>query len=215
MGSSIMSLPNTDRNFRSIRGNGFPAEHVRGSPAQFAELIANALQVEFGQGHGALKAVCRHTGAHERAVKNWFAAKNGPSGYYLMALMRISEVVLEVILLTAGRRDLVTAKKFADSKRELRRLLSILVQLQNEKAMDFGLDRLSPTAVLSLRREASMVDPADVIKTAIHSSFVKYPMEDDPDFNPHWIKAEECAHLTKVILAELEANGMKIVKKSG
>ena len=58
-----------------------------------------------------------------------------------------------------------------------------------------------------------MIDPADVIKTAIHSAFVKHPMEDDPDFSPHWIKPEECAHLARVILMELEANGLQIVAK--
>lgn len=209
-----MSSPNIDRTFRSVRRNGFPAELASGSPARFAQMIANALQVEFGKGHGALKAVCRRTGAHERAVKNWFSAKNGPSGYYLLALMRISDVVLEVMLLSAGRRDLLIGKKIADSRRELRRILSVLVQLQNEKA-DYDLDRLSAAAVLSLRQEAPMIDPADIIKTAIHSAFVKYPMEDDPDLNPHWIKADECAHLTKVILHELEANGLQIVKKAG
>ena len=45
-----------------------------------------------------------------------------------------------------------------------------------------------------------MLDPADVIKTAIHSAFVKHPMEDDPDFSPSWIKPNECAHLAEVIL---------------
>ena len=210
-----MSLPNSDRTFRSIRGNGFPAELASGSPARFAQVIANALQVEFGQSHGARKAVCKRTGAQERAVKNWFGAKNAPNGYYLLALMRTSDVVLEVVLLAAGRRDLLIGKKIADSRRELHRMLSILSQLQNEQMLDFGHDRLSAAAMLSLRQEVPMVDPADVIKTAIHSAFVKYPMEDDPDFNPHWIKAEECAHLTTVILKELEANGLEIIKKRG
>src|SRR5262249_33410859 len=88
-----------------------------------------------------------------------------------------------------GRRDLLIGKKIADSRRVLHWMLSILDQLQNEQTLDFGHDRLSAAAMLSLRQEAPMVDPADVIKTAIHSAFVKYPMEDDPDFNPHWIKA--------------------------
>jgi hypothetical protein len=64
-----------------------------------------------------------------------------------------------------------------------------------------------------LPQEVPMLDPADVIKTAIHSAFVKHPMEDDPDWSPHWIKPEECAHLTRVILMELEANGLEITKK--
>jgi hypothetical protein len=29
-----------------------------------------------------------------------------------------------------------------------------------------------------------------------------------------WIKAEECSHLTTVIVRELEANGYQIVKKA-
>jgi hypothetical protein len=57
-------------------------------------------------------------------------------------------------------------------------------------------------------------DPTEVIKTAIHSAFVGYPKEDDPDSrSPSWIKPQECTHLTKVIMEELEANGFQIVKK--
>jgi hypothetical protein len=80
---------------------------------------------------------------------------------------------------------------------------------------DFHPDRLSIFTMLSLFQEAPMLDPADVVKTAIHSAFVKHPMEDDPDFSPSWIKPDECAHLAKVILLELDANGFQIVKKPG
>ena len=58
-----------------------------------------------------------------------------------------------------------------------------------------------------------MIDPRDVIYAAIHSAFVKYPREDDPSSD--WIQPKEAAHLTKVVLAELEANGFQIVKKPG
>jgi hypothetical protein len=58
-------------------------------------------------------------------------------------------------------------------------------------------------------------DPADIIKAAIQSAFVKYPREDDPDWSSHWIRPEESAHLTKVIMLELEANGLQIVGKAG
>ena len=55
----------------------------------------------------------------------------------------------------------------------------------------------------------------EVIKAAIRSAFVNYPREDDPDWRgPSWIKPEECAHLTKLIMQELEANGFQIVKKT-
>ena len=63
-------------------------------------------------------------------------------------------------------------------------------------------------------QEDAMTNFRDVVYGAIHSAFVKYPREDDPASHDHWIQAEEAAHLTKVVLAELEANGFQIVKKS-
>jgi hypothetical protein len=57
-------------------------------------------------------------------------------------------------------------------------------------------------------------DPKDVVEPAIRSAFVNYPREDDPDWrSPSWIMPEECAHLTRVIIRELEAKGFQIVKK--
>jgi hypothetical protein len=165
--------------------------------------------------HAAVKTICKLTGTHERAAKNWVEGKNGPDGPHLLALMSVSDAVLEAVLSAVGRNDLVIAMAITDSKRELRRMLSLLHDLQNRRMKDFDPDRLSVGAVLSLFREAPMLDPADLIKTAIHSAFVKYRMEDDPDPNPHWIAPEECAHLAKVILLELEANGLQIVKKPG
>jgi hypothetical protein len=48
---------------------------------------------------------------------------------------------------------------------------------------------------------------------AIHSAFVN-PKESDPDWrSPSWIMPEECVHLTKAIMRELEAKGDQIVKK--
>jgi len=183
--------------------------------SQFAALIASALDRDFGDMHAAVKTICKLTGANDRAAKNWVEGKNGPDGPHLLALMSVSDAVLEAVLSAAGRHDLVIAMAITDSKRELRRMLSLLHDLQNRKMKDFDLDRLSVNAVLSLFREAPMLDPADVIKTAIHSAFIKHPMEDDPDFSPSWIKPDECAHLAKVILLELEANGLQIVKKTG
>ena len=59
-----------------------------------------------------------------------------------------------------------------------------------------------------------MSDPTDAITAAIHSAFVSYPKESDPDWrSPSWIMPEECAHLTRAILRELDARGFQIVKK--
>jgi hypothetical protein len=59
-----------------------------------------------------------------------------------------------------------------------------------------------------------MPDPDDIIREAIHSAFVKYPQEDDPDWGHNWIKPEYCDHLARVVLLELKANGFQIVKNS-
>jgi hypothetical protein len=59
-------------------------------------------------------------------------------------------------------------------------------------------------------------DPIDVIEAAIRTAFVMYPKEDDPDWrSPSWIKPDECAHLAKGILRELQAKGFQIVRKAG
>jgi hypothetical protein len=59
-----------------------------------------------------------------------------------------------------------------------------------------------------------MSDPSDVIMAAIRSAFESYPKEGDPDWrSPSWIMPEECAHLTRVIIRELQAGGFEIVRK--
>ena len=57
-------------------------------------------------------------------------------------------------------------------------------------------------------------DSKDVVEAAIRSAFDNYPREDDPDWRSPWIKPDECAHLAKIIIQELQANGFQIVKKA-
>ena len=57
-------------------------------------------------------------------------------------------------------------------------------------------------------------DPSEVIMAAIRSAFSGYPKEGDPDWrSPSWIMPDECAHLTRVVIRELSANGFQIVRK--
>jgi hypothetical protein len=156
-------------------------------------VIADALHRDFGETHSAVKIVVGLTKANERAVKNWFTAKNGPTGRHLVDLVRTSDEVLEAVLLMSGRQELVVAKKLADSKQILIKMLKLMGDLQGQ-----------PTP-----------DPRDVIYAAFYSAFVKYPKEDDPAPSNHWIEPLESAHLTKVVMLELEANGFQIVKKGG
>lgn len=117
-----MSLTKTDRMIRSISGMTFP-------PGGLADAIAAALRREYGATHAAVKTVVSLTGANERAVKNWFDAKNAPSAEFLMALCRHSDEVFEIVLLIAGRTEHVKAKKVADATGKLREILVLLDEL--------------------------------------------------------------------------------------
>lgn len=132
-----MSPTTKDRKFRSPEGTKFQPSGIRRIGADgFAKAIATALHKEYGAARGAVKIVVGQTAANERAVKNWFAGHNGPSGEFLILLCRHSDEVMETVLLLAGRAELITAKKFVDAKAKLREMLSLIDELeaQLEKA---------------------------------------------------------------------------------
>lgn len=120
------------RKFRSDSGKTFPIVAEPSTAAGFATAVAEALKRQFGGSPGAVKLVVRLTGANERAVKNWFDAKNGPSGENLVALMRHSEEVLETVLALAGRDDLVIARKLSGAREKLRQMLEMIDELQGQ-----------------------------------------------------------------------------------
>jgi hypothetical protein len=74
-------------------------------------MIAAALRAELGDSHRATKTVMRWTGATERMVKHWFTARHGPSGKYLLVLIRECDAVFDAVLSNAGRHDTVVAAR--------------------------------------------------------------------------------------------------------
>ena len=118
-----MSLTKKDRIIRSVSGISFPSGGI-------ARAIATALHKEYGATHAAIKTVVELTGANERAVKNWFDAKNGPSGEFIIALRAHSDEVLETLLLMAGRTDHGKAKRVLEATSKLREVLVLLDALQ-------------------------------------------------------------------------------------
>jgi len=90
----------------------------------FALAIGDALRREFGATTGAVKMVVALTGANTRAVRNWFAAKNGPSGENLVDLIKHSDEVLETVLLMADRKELAKVKMVGDAEKHLRQALA-------------------------------------------------------------------------------------------
>lgn len=122
-----MSRSQKDRKVRSDSGKTFPQ-----SPHgfDFVEAVAQALRREYGGSPAAVKVVVRLTRANPRAVRNWFAANNGPSGENLVVLLRHSEEVLETVLFLAGRHDLITARKLSGAREKLREMLEMIDDLQ-------------------------------------------------------------------------------------
>ena len=118
-----MSLPKEGRNFRHQNGKNFPA-------VSFAAAVAEALHREYDHGEGGVGRVVELTGANERTVRNWFEAKNGPNGEFLIALCRHSDRVLDALLLLAGRIDHLKARKLVEAKQKLHEILALVNDLE-------------------------------------------------------------------------------------
>ena len=76
--------------------------------------------------HAGIEVVVQLTGANERTVRNWFDAKNGPSGEFLVALCRHSDEVLATVLKLAGRAVHGRAMKIGLAQRAAHDLCAIL-----------------------------------------------------------------------------------------
>jgi hypothetical protein len=120
-----MSLPKSDRNFRSPAGKNFPVAAPLTSVG-FSRVIADALHQQYGATHAAIKTVVSVTQANERAVKNWFEAKNAPRGHHLVQLVGHSDCVLEALLEASGRQEILLAKRFADTRALLLQMLKLI-----------------------------------------------------------------------------------------
>jgi hypothetical protein len=122
-----MSFTENDRNFRSESGKTFPnAASPAFDSVAFQEAIADALRRDFGGSTAAVKRVARLVRANERGVRNWFDAKNGPSGEHLVMLMRQSPAVVEAVLTMSGQSGLMRAKLVADAKERISQILTLL-----------------------------------------------------------------------------------------
>lgn len=127
-----MSFTKKDRSFRSKTGKTFPTDEAPDQLPPFVEAIAVALRTEFGNSPSTVKTVARMTSTNERTVKNWFEAKNGPSGENLVVLMQNSSEVLQTVLLLSGHRDLLVTLKVATTRSKLKEMLAMLDQLTRE-----------------------------------------------------------------------------------
>src|SRR5580658_1383600 len=125
-----MSLSKRDRNIQTKNGKSFPTHAERQAGQTFAMGIAAALTRAYGGRHSAVKVVALAIGANERAVRNWFEAKNGPSGEHLLRLISHSDEMLDSVLAMAGKRQFTAALEVAKAKLALERALAELIRLE-------------------------------------------------------------------------------------
>lgn len=142
-----MSRHKDDRKFHPETGRHSPAASraTGGSPDRreaFTRVMAAALREGFGHTGSAIKTVAVIADANERAVRNWFEAKNGPSGMHLVSLIQHSDHVLEALLTLAGRAELVERLALTELCAGLRELLERL-----DRAASAGEDRPGGRAV--------------------------------------------------------------------
>lgn len=98
----------------------------------YPQAVAYALKCELGSTHQAIKIIRRWTGAGERTVKNWLAGTSGPSGQHLVDLIRNSDNVLAVLLILAGRQQVVAAQRLVDVRNKLAQTVEEVDAMMNE-----------------------------------------------------------------------------------
>lgn len=118
-----MSLSKMDRTFPVASGKPRSASDANRA---FALSVAGALRSGFGGQGAAVKRVAALTDANQRAVKNWFEARNAPSGLHLVALARHSDEILRLILSLAGRRDALVRLEVGRARAALSAAVSAL-----------------------------------------------------------------------------------------
>ena len=62
------------------KGSSFPIGRVGLTEAEFAQVIASALKVEFGSTRNGAKMIMKWTGVSARTAKKWLSGTNAPSG---------------------------------------------------------------------------------------------------------------------------------------
>jgi hypothetical protein len=96
----------------------------------FAQTIAFALEQQLGASHRAVKTVMAWTGANERTVKNWLSGKNGPSGEYLVEVVRRSDLALTAFLKLAGRDELAGRMAVFEARNHLQNTVNFIDSLK-------------------------------------------------------------------------------------
>lgn len=94
------------------------------SASEYRKAISSALSQELGGGGRAAKDTARWTGVSERTAKNWISETYGPTGENLIELMRHSDIVLDVVLVLAGRDEERLGRRLSLARGEIAEVLT-------------------------------------------------------------------------------------------
>jgi len=108
------------------KGNTLPLSATEPQKMAYEAMVAEAVRLELGGSHQAIKTLMRRTGASSRTAKNWLAGSTGPSGAHLVQLMRSSDLVFEAVLKMAGRERVLTSPRLAEARQLVRRVEVLL-----------------------------------------------------------------------------------------
>lgn len=111
------------------KGSSFPIGRTALTEAEFAQVIASALKVEFGSARNGTKIITKWTGVSDRTAKNWLNGTNSPSGVHLVLLARESNAVLKALMLMADRPEMSLGASLLSLRRLLTETISALDQM--------------------------------------------------------------------------------------
>ena len=111
------------------KGSSFPIGRDILTDAEFAQVIASALKVEFGSTRNGAKTIMKWTGASQRTAKNWLNGTHAPNGVHLVLLARESNAILKVIMLVADRPEMSLGASMISLKRLLTDMLASLDEM--------------------------------------------------------------------------------------
>ncbi len=97
----------------------FPKKTSTEVERKIALAVSRALRQDYSELTSAVKWIGRKTGAHPRAIRNWYEARNAPNSVHLLLLARSSAHVLRILLELIERVDLAEFSERGFSEPEI------------------------------------------------------------------------------------------------
>ncbi len=82
----------------------FPSQFQINEDQNITKIIAESLRSEYSEIHSAIKVIGQQTGAHPRAIRNWYEGVNAPNCSNLVVLAQHTPVLLKAFLEVTGHK---------------------------------------------------------------------------------------------------------------